>query len=266
MTEFEVTELFIHAAIVDSRLPDIGRPARLKAQALPYFHTQAEKKDWIPADYVHGEPIENKDDAYRLRLKEQAEDQLEFNDGGRHELERKRFWAGLSTRLQAEDISIWEKANELIRLVSRERNRRCLWAYAMAQAKVLKVATGEHKHKRLSFSKWCATVERVHRNYGKVCAETAIAEISGKLARKGLQPNENAQTCTLRLTPEISDIRDKMEASASRDYNTFTSEGWVVKDRERALQRFDEKLIYVDMSYLRNRRRRKQYSDKPKAA
>ncbi|MCK4207183.1 hypothetical protein J3U99_20655 [Brucella pituitosa] len=266
MTEIQVTELFIHAAIVDSRLPDIGRPARLKAQALPYFHTQAEKKDWIPADYVHGEPIRGKSVHERLRLKRIADDKLELDDGGRPEMERERFWAGLSTRLQAEDISIWERANELIRLVSRERNRRCLWAYAMAQAKVLKVATGEHKHKRLSFSKWCATIEDIHRNYGKVCAGTAIAEISGKLASKGLQPNEKARNCTLRLTPEISDIRDKMEASASRDYNTFTTDGWVVKDRERALQRFDEKLIYVDMADLRNRRRRKQYSNKAKAA
>ncbi|MDT6940715.1 hypothetical protein RI570_11210 [Brucella pseudogrignonensis] len=270
MNEQEVRALFIHAAFVDNRLPETGRPARLKAQALPYFHTQQEKAGWIPADYVNGEPIPGKTAQERRRLKRLANDKLEFNDRGRLGEEADRFWSGRSTRLQAEDLSIWEKANDLIRLVTRERNRRCLWAYAMSQAKALKVssvnASGELRWLRMSFSKWCATVEGVHRNYGKVCADTAIVEISGKLASNGAQPNEKARNCTLRLTPEIGDIRDKMEASASRDYNTFTTDGWAVKDRKVALQRFDEKLIYVDMSDLRNRRRRKQYLDKAKAA
>ncbi len=270
MNEQEVKELFIHAAVVDSRLPDTGRPARLKAQSLPYFHTQLEKGGWIPADYINGIPIPGKSVWERKRIKKAAGDQLEFDDRGRLDEEGERFWAGLSTGLQSEDVSIWEKANDLIRLVSRERNRRCLWAYAMAQAKALNVssvdANGDFTRKRISFSKWCTTVEGVHRNYGKVCAETAISEISAKLSSNGTQPNENTRNCTLRLSPEIVDIRDKMDASASKEYNTFTTEGWVVRDRNKALQRFDEKLIYVDMSDLRNKRRRKRYSDKSKAA
>lgn len=81
-----------------------------------------------------------------------------------------------------------------------------------------------------------------------------------------MQPNEKAKNCTLRLTPEIGDIRDNMEASASRNYNTFTTDRWAVKDRKAALPRFGEKLIYADMSDLRNQRKRKQYSAKPKVA
>ncbi|MFS2324322.1 hypothetical protein U2P60_02660 [Brucella sp. H1_1004] len=51
----------------------------------------------------------------------------------------------------------------------------------MSQAKALKVssvnASGELRWLRISFSKWCAMLDGVHRNYGKVSADMAIAEI-----------------------------------------------------------------------------------------
>ena len=46
MTHEEIAELFIHAAEVDRRLPDTARPARLKAQALPYVHDHVDQAGW----------------------------------------------------------------------------------------------------------------------------------------------------------------------------------------------------------------------------
>jgi hypothetical protein len=161
MTHDEITELFIHAAEVDRRLPDTARPARLKAQALPYHHDAKDMNGWGTE-----------------RLEE----------------ERQAFWDARSTRLQVQDVNDWERANDLIVHVSRERDRRCLWAWANSKA------GGK------SFSKWCRDLEHIHRNYGKECCDRAIHQISEYFIRNASIDVMGAVLATLHETPEISHI------------------------------------------------------------
>lgn len=100
MTREEIIELFISAADVDRRLPDTARPAKLKAQALPYVHDQADQNGWGAERY--GE-------------------------------ERESFWDSRSTRLKTDDIGIWERANEIIKRATDESSRRCLWRWAKSK-------------------------------------------------------------------------------------------------------------------------------------
>jgi len=101
MTREEIIELFIRAAETDRRLPDTARPARLKAQSLPYHHDKADMNGW---------------------------------GSERLEEERAAFWEERSTRLKTSDVSDWEKANSLIILVDDESERRCLWHWAIGKA------------------------------------------------------------------------------------------------------------------------------------
>lgn len=101
MTREQIIELFIRAAETDRRLPDTARPARLKAQALPFVHDQADMNGW---------------------------------GGERYQEERAAFWDSRSTRLKTTDISDWEQCNELILLIANESERRCLWHWAISKA------------------------------------------------------------------------------------------------------------------------------------
>lgn len=97
----ELTELFVHAAEVDRRLPDTARPAKLKAMAIPYYHDWTDMAGW---------------------------------GSERYQEERQSFWDSRSTRLKTSDISDWERANELMVHVPNEDQRRCLWHWAIAKA------------------------------------------------------------------------------------------------------------------------------------
>ena len=101
MTTEEIAELFIRGAEVDRRLPNTARPARLKAQAMPYVYDYKDMAGW---------------------------------GSERLEEERQSFWDERSTRLKTSDISDWEKCNELVLLIENESERRCLWHWAMAKA------------------------------------------------------------------------------------------------------------------------------------
>lgn len=162
MMHEEVAELFIHAAEVDRRLPDTARPARLKAQALPYVHDHVDQAGW---------------------------------GGQRYEEERQAFWDARSTRLQTTDVAEWESANDLIIHVTRERDRRCLWAWAKAKAG------------QMPFSKWCRTVENIHRNYACECKDRAIDQIAAYIDRNASIDVMNGVFGTLQETPEIEHIQ-----------------------------------------------------------
>lgn len=162
MTHEEVAELFIVAAEVDRRLPNTARPARLKAMALPYVHDHVDQAGW---------------------------------GGQRYEEERQAFWDARSTRLQTSDVATWERANEIIVHVSRERDRRCLFAWAKAKAG------------GLSFSKWCRTVENIHRNYACECKNRAIHQIYEYFARNVSIDVMGLAFGTLHETGEIEHIQ-----------------------------------------------------------
>jgi hypothetical protein len=217
MTREQIEELFIAAAETDSRLPDTARPARLKAQAIPYFHSQMDVNGW---------------------------------GAERYQEERADFLSARTTRLRKSDLSRWELCNELISFVPRERDRRCLWAWAASEAKVLKIArqvTNEGNHqprwngkivptisidthlKRISFSKWCTHVEHIHRNNGTIRKSVAISCIEAIFLRNTLVDIRNLQNSTLQEYPEISDkgvILNEQREYTWSDPAYYTGEFW----------------------------------------
>lgn len=203
MTRDEVLDLYITAAEVDRRLPDTARPAVLKAQALPYVHSWEDQLGWGSA---------------------------------RYEEEREAFWQSQSTRLQTADVATWERANELVLIVTRDRDRRCLWAYASSKA------GGK------PFSKWCKDREHVHRNYGKECADRAINQISEWFLRDASINCMVGVLDALHETPEIGHIPVNIEeprrfvwmapgafmAQADHEARSFD---WALKRNEQRRQR-----------------------------
>jgi len=137
MNILEVEELFIEAAAIDRRLPINVRPAQLKSMSLPFIHTFEERLGWEPADMAAGEIIRDSkgrqiSDAMRKKLKKVLDDKLEFGDKGRRAIEAELFWQG--ARVTPEEVTTWERANELIRLVSNENHRKALLHWAKAKA------------------------------------------------------------------------------------------------------------------------------------
>lgn len=203
MTHEEIAELFIRGAEVDRRLSNTARPARLKAMALPYFHTDKDVQGW---------------------------------GGERYEEERLAFWEARSTRLQTSDVSDWELCNDLIIHVGRERDRRCLWAWAGSKAGMM------------PFSKWCKTVEDIHRNYGIECKDRAIYQICEYFLRNASIDVMNERKGTLQEEPEISHIPvniDEPRQFAWMAPGAFVSQAnleardfsWADKQNERRHQR-----------------------------
>ncbi|NKB78558.1 hypothetical protein HED49_03190 [Ochrobactrum daejeonense] len=99
MTPLEIAELFIRGAEVDRRLPQTAKPKQLKAQSLGYVHSWAEMREW---------------------------------GDERHKEHRAEMFA--KTKLTTQDVSEWERCNQLILSVKDDMRRRCLWAWANAQA------------------------------------------------------------------------------------------------------------------------------------
>lgn len=203
MTREEIIELFIRAAETDRRLPNTARPARLKAMALPYVHDEKDQAGW---------------------------------GGERYQEERDSFWDNRSTRLKASDVSDWEKANELIVLVSDESERRCLWHWAIGKA-------GGRP-----FKQWCRD-EGIHVETGRRRKDRAISHIASSFIRNSLQNNENGHFSLLPVGPEIShipvNIADAAQSFTWRDDDAFSPVGvpelrdfsWADKRNEMRRQR-----------------------------
>lgn len=182
MTPEQIEELFISAAETERRLPSMGeRPAKLKAQAIPYFHSQIDVNGW---------------------------------GSERYQEERQDFLSHKTTRLRKVDISNWELCNELVTFIPRERDRRCLWAWAMCEAGTLrapKSIDGEKIMARSTFSRWCRDVEHIHRNTGTQRKNVAVSCIEAIFLRNTLADIRKLQICTLQEGMKISDNGSKLD-------------------------------------------------------
>jgi hypothetical protein len=242
VTPEQIEELFISAAETDARLPDTARPARLKAQAVPYYHSEIDVNGW---------------------------------GAERYQEERADFLSHRTTRLRKAEISQWELCNELMTFVPRERDRRCLWAWAMSEAKVLRTAKAvetrfnsqaNHKGKicelfsmetvmkRISFSRWCKDVEGIHRNTGAIRKDVAISCIEAIFLRNTLADIRKLQSCTLQEYPDFGDkedILDEQREFSWSDPNYFTGEFWKAS-------RFNPDKMRNDQRRARERKRKEQ--------
>lgn len=97
----ELTELFIHAAEVDRRLPVKVGPQSDKSMSLPFVHDRADKNGW-------------------------GSDRLEE--------ERQEFFERIARWVSADDVSSWERALDLMLMVPDDSQRRCLWHWSIAKA------------------------------------------------------------------------------------------------------------------------------------
>jgi hypothetical protein len=203
VTPEQIEELFISAAETEARLPAMGeRPATLKAQVLPYFHTHADINGYGAERYLE---------------------------------ERADFLSLKSTRLRRAEIARWELCNELIKLVTSVRRRRCLWAWSQAEAGTLrapKLIDGETVMKRASFSRWCRDVEHIHRNWGAECRNRAIEEISSTFARNALSDMQKSGICTLLEEPEKGDKTSNI--GDRREFIWMTADAFTARENPEA--------------------------------
>ena len=173
MTPEQISDLFVSAAETERRLPSTGeRPARLKAQAIPYVNDQADMNGW---------------------------------GGERYEEQRLSFWDNMRSRPSSSDVSEWELANELIAYVPKVEHRHALWAWSRAQAGTLKrvVPTDDGvEFVKMGFGKWCRDVAHIHRNTGTQRKILAVSCIAAIFLRNTLLDIRKLQFATLQDTPE----------------------------------------------------------------
>ncbi|EXL06546.1 hypothetical protein BG46_15745 [Brucella anthropi] len=210
MTPLEIAELFIRGAEVDRRLPQTAKPKQLKAQSLGYVHSWAEMREW---------------------------------GDERHKEHRAEMFA--KTKLTTQDVSEWERCNQLILSVKDDMRRRCLWAWANAQAG------------GTPFGKWC-TKQGFTRETGRKRKNRAILEIFGEIARINGQNYKNALEGVLHVCPEnghiqvtIGDHADSEKVLTWRDDFSLTH-GETEPD--------------FSWAEARNERRRQKYAERRKAA
>lgn len=223
MTREEIANFFIRAAIIDKRLPIQARPAKLKAFWIPFTHSE-------------------EDLTSRIRTRDKAE-KLQPWDDPFNEWE-KEFWDEDKQRIRPEAVADWERANDLIKFVSDEGNRRALWHWAIAKA------GGK------PFTRWCKA-EGIHEMTGSRRVKRAIAVIEQRLNGRAMTQNEqDGSWGLLPVGPVFEHISDNIAAAAPmmkpgtwRDDTAFQPIGdeefrdfsWAAARNERRRQREDEK-------------------------
>ncbi len=209
MTPDQIAELFIHGAEVDRRLPQTAKPQALKAQSLGYVHTWEEMREW---------------------------------GDERHKEHRAEMFA--KTKLTTEDVSDWELCNQLILLVQDETRRRCLWAWANAQAG------------GTSFSKWCVK-QGFNRETGRKRKNRAILEIFGELVRINGQNTQIGLEGVLQVCAKSGQI----QVTIGDDAPEKQPLNW---RQDRAISSEEDRSF--EWAEARNERRRQKYAERQKAA
>jgi len=178
MTELEIAERLIRAAEIEDRLPRVG-PGSLKAQKLPYVHSEADMLNW-------GKRVGEKD-------------QLRKEDAEAHAAHRREFWDRVS--VSARDVSDAEEAWGWLSMVENEAQRAALAAWAGCMA----------DNKRRFFKDWCAK-QGISEKTGRKRKDRAIARIYAHLVRSDVQHCENGAGDGLPDTPEIEHVADTIGA------------------------------------------------------
>lgn len=186
MTEAEIAEAFILAAEIERKMPRTGeKPAGYGGYALQWVRTYEDKLNW----------------------RKEIGDKLLRGDNPLTD-EREAFWDGRSSKVQAEDVTLWEKCLSWTGdLLDNEKLRRALWAWAFSKA------GGP------SFSSWCRRVENVSRTTGLERKNKAVARIYAHLARSDVQNIEDGTFGGLQVGDENSDISANIEDGASECRN-----------------------------------------------
>lgn len=247
MNLLEVEELFIEAASIDRRLPINVRPAQVKSLSLPFVHSFEERLGWEPADMAAGEIIRDSkgrqiSEARRRKIKEMLEDRLELGDKGRRAIEAELFWQG--ARVTPEEVTTWERANELIRLVANENHRKALlhWAKAKAGGR--------------PFAQWCRREGLLPETGRWRKNEAAKAIILAHSCVDDVSKHQNVDLSTL---PERGEISDKSVIIGQ-------SRSWMAEGSRPLICDFDSDLGNFDWATDQNERRRQREAKRKQAA
>lgn len=259
MTELEVAELFIKAAHIDSILPINAAPQKLKGasfQKVPLTYSDQRKWfAWSPGDKP-GQLLKGDDPIKDWWLE---------------------FWDGRTADMSRNDVAVWERANELMRFVSNEHNRRALWAWAKSKVGSLeadvcktriptkpmrgkiaaKLKIHKRKQKDVSFAAWCRS-EGIHEMTGSRRKDRALAVISQQLVRSSSPNVETPHFEVLPVGAILEHISDSIAADAP-DSQGRTFE----RDRETVYAK--DATLAVWQEY-RNARRREREKRKREAA
>ncbi|MBD9372784.1 hypothetical protein IB238_09145 [Rhizobium sp. ARZ01] len=254
MNKAEIANLFIKAAFIDSRLPIDARPKRLKAAWFTGAAlTEEDQRKWI------------------IREQGDKPSQLHKLDKGPIHDWWMAFWDGRTVDTSRNDFRLWELANELIKIVANEGNRRALWAWAMSKAGTLQVHEDKTRktqkfgtlklHKRtnrdVSFAAWCRS-EGIHEMTGSRRKNRAIAVIEQYLVRGGSPNVETDDFGVLPVGAVFEHISDNIAANASEDKGrTFERDRDTVFAKEATLSVWEE---------YRSARRRRAREKKREAA
>lgn len=175
-------------------------PAPLRAQQLPYVHSEADMRNWghRRGDKRSSDP---KADACRL-LKEDEEAYSIF---------RQEFWELFDTGPTPEEVSTAYAVREWVMLVDDPGERRALWAWVIAMA-------GGRK-----FARWCKTVEHIAVMTGRRRKNRAINKIMMQLSGKCDLHDEIGPKGVLPVTPEIGDVSPTLATDAQGQETGLTS-------------------------------------------
>lgn len=212
MTAEEVQELFIQAAEIDRRLPISAGPSKAKSMSLPYVHDWADINGWDSED------------------------------------KKAREWAWLDPmqlKIRPEQVTLWERANTLVRLVENDSQRRCLLNWAIAKAG------------GLPFSVWCRNDERIHEETGRRRKDRAVFSILKQNTRvDGLSTHALTFEGLLPSEGEIGHISVNIEPVHA----------WIEPGSKPLACDFDFELEKFDWAAEQNKRRRQREEKRRKAA
>lgn len=212
MTELEIIDLFIRAAVIDQKLPNDAKPKKLRGQCLPGMSpiTEDDQRKWM---HRPDKEIVIQRQGKKTRLGTASN--LHKDDQGPFHDFRMMFWA--SDDITRSDVSDWEKAMDLIALSASQENRRCLWAWSRSKAGVLYcqtiTKTGKVKTGNVSFAKWCR-LEGIHEETGRRRKDRAIAIIKQQVTRHVSPDAESGHSWLLPIGPEFEHIPDTVAVDA----------------------------------------------------
>ena len=208
MTADEIQELFIQAAEIDRRLPIMVRPSGAKSMSLPYIHDWADINGWDSED------------------------------------KHAREWAWLDPmqqKIRPEQVTLWERANSLIRVVENEGHRRALLNWAIAKA-------GGRP-----FAQWCRRDEGIHEETGRRRKDRALHGILLHQSRlSGVSTHASAFEGLLPSGPEIS----------HKSVSIGQSRSWIAEGSKPLRCDIDFDLEEFDWAAEQNARRRQREAKK----
>lgn len=201
MTPDDIAEMFIRAAEAEAKMPEVkGLREDYGRYALPWVH---DRKD-----------ITGRGKQMHDHLKPGDDPLNEWRYGWLDE------WAKNPSK---RDVSNWEGCIRITTdFLTNPKERRALWAWAMAQAKTL-YRPGTRK--RMSFARWCRDVEKIAEETGRRRKKRAIDAIFVKVCGKHDLHDETPANGMLPFGPENRQYQPMIEGGRAV-YDTQPAYSW----------------------------------------